>query len=103
MNSDSTIEDTENIQVFEENPTEESGQRRKGKIFVDGRGYENHHQETKEIYNLIDVIEEAQIDDKIYEEILKRAEGIVEKIALKVVPDIAERIIREEIEKIKNE
>ena len=32
---------------------------------------------------------------------MKRAVEIIEKIAREVIPDIAERVIREEIEKIK--
>ena len=70
-------------------------------IVVDGRGYENNSQEKKEIHNLVDVIEDTRNADKIYEEIMKRSEEIVRKIALKIVPETAERIIKEEIEKIR--
>jgi hypothetical protein len=70
-------------------------------IVVDGRSYENNSQEKKEIHNLVDVIEDTRNADKMYEEILKRSEDIVRKIALKIVPEIAERIIKEEIEKIR--
>jgi hypothetical protein len=71
-------------------------------IVVDGRGYENDTQIKKEVYNLVDVIDDNQIGDKIYEDIINRLEEIVEKIARKMVPEIAERIIKEEIEKLKN-
>jgi fructose-1,6-bisphosphatase/inositol monophosphatase family enzyme len=55
------------------------------------------------VYTLVDVIEDHQIGDKIYEDILKRADEIVERIVRRIVPEIAERVIKEEIEKIKNE
>jgi len=58
------------------------------------------------IYDLTDVIEEgaskaitvAEFDA----EIMKKVTEITEKIAREMVPDIAERILREEIEKLKN-
>ena len=71
-------------------------------IVVDGRSYENGSI-AKDVYTLVDVIEDHQIGDKIYEDILKRADEIVERIVRRIVPEIAERVIREEIEKIKNE
>ena len=70
-------------------------------IVVDGRRYENNYQGKKEIFTLVDVIEDPQARNDIYEEIIKRSEEIVERIARKMVPEIAERIIKEEIEIIK--
>ena len=70
-------------------------------IVVDGRGYENNNDYKKEIYNLIDVVEDTQNADKIYEEMMKRAAQIFERIAREMVPEIAERIIKEEIDKLK--
>ncbi|MCK7514453.1 MAG: hypothetical protein MZV70_67525 [Desulfobacterales bacterium] len=43
----------------------------------------------------------AIVDAGLHDEIMKRAEEIAEKIAREVIPDIAERVIREEIEKLK--
>lgn len=70
-------------------------------IMVDGRGYENNAENKKEIYTLVDVIENTQNADYLYEEIIKRAAEIVERIAREIVPEIAERVIKEEIEKLK--
>jgi hypothetical protein len=70
-------------------------------IVVDGRGYENDSQIKKEVYNLVDVIDDNQMGDKIYEDIILRLEKIVEKITRRMVPEIAEKIIREEIERLK--
>lgn len=59
----------------------------------------------EKIYDLVDVVEKkprmALVDTGLHDEIMKRAEEIAEKVACKVIPDIAERIIREEIEKLK--
>ena len=57
------------------------------------------------IYDLVDVIERkprmAVVDTGLHDEIMKRAAEIAEKIAREVIPDIAERVIREEIERLK--
>jgi hypothetical protein len=57
------------------------------------------------IYDLVDVVDKrpkmAFVDAGLHDEIMKRAVEIAEKIAREVVPDIAERVIREEIEKLK--
>jgi hypothetical protein len=59
----------------------------------------------EKIYDLVDVIERrprmALVDTGLHDEIMKRAVEIAEKIAREVIPDIAERVIREEIEKLK--
>jgi len=70
---------------------------------------ENNGSEMKavpgKIYDLIDVVERkpkmAFVDTGLREEIMKRAAEIAEKVARDVIPDIAERVIREEIEKLK--
>jgi hypothetical protein len=57
------------------------------------------------IHDLVDVIERkpkmAFVDAGLHDEIMKRAAEIAEKVAREVIPDIAERVIREEIEKLK--
>jgi len=70
----------------------------------------------EKIYDLVDVIEEdlgdvsigiekkpkvAVVNMGLQDEILKRVTETAEKIAREIIPDIAERIIREEIEKLK--
>jgi hypothetical protein len=59
----------------------------------------------EKIYDLVDVVERrprmALVDTGLHDEIMKRALEIAEKIAREVIPDIAERVIREEIEKLK--
>ena len=70
-------------------------------IVVDGRGYETNSLNNKEIHNLVEVIENTQAGDTLYGEIMKKSEEIIERIVLQMVPEIAERIIKEEIEKLK--
>jgi hypothetical protein len=57
------------------------------------------------IYDLVDVIEKkprmAFVDAGLREEIMKRATEVAEKVAREVIPAVAERVIREEIEKLK--
>jgi hypothetical protein len=57
------------------------------------------------IHDLVDAIERkpkmAFVDPGIHDEIMKRAAEIAEKVAREVIPGIAERVIREEIEKLK--
>jgi hypothetical protein len=61
----------------------------------------------EKIYDLFDVVERrprmAVVDTGLHDEIMKRAMEIAEKIARDVIPDIAERVIREEIEKLKKD
>jgi hypothetical protein len=57
------------------------------------------------IYDLVDVVEKkprmALVDTGLHEEIMKRASEIAEKVAREIIPTVAERVIREEIEKLK--
>lgn len=70
-------------------------------IMVDGKGYERAKTDGHNIHELTDVIEEDPSIKQFNEAVMKRAMELVEKIARDAVPDIAERVIREEIEKIK--
>ena len=56
-----------------------------------------------EVYedNLTDVAEGANSSNILNEEIIRRATEIAERIAREIMPEIAARVIREEIEKIK--
>jgi hypothetical protein len=79
----------------------DSGNGNQEVIVVDGRGYKKNSHAAEEVYTLVDVVDDNQTQDKINKEILTRSEEIIERIARQVVPEIAERIIREEIEKLK--
>ena len=61
----------------------------------------------EKIYDLIDVVERkpkmAFVDAGLRDEIMKRAAEIAERVAHEIIPDIAERVIREEIEKLKKD
>lgn len=59
----------------------------------------------EKIYDLVDVVEKkprmAFVDAGLHEEIMKRAAEIAEKVARELIPTVAERVIREEIDKLK--
>jgi hypothetical protein len=61
--------------------------------------------EKDRIYDLTEVLEEPRIDAivgaRLQDEIMKKVAEIAERIAREQFPGIAERIIREEIEKMK--
>ena len=52
-------------------------------------------------WSIVDVIEDSQMANNLHEEIIKRATEIIERIARDLIPEIAERVIKEEIEKLK--
>jgi hypothetical protein len=63
---------------------------------------------SEKIFDLVDVVVDrkpkmAVVDTGLHDEIMKRATEIAERIAREIIPDIAERVIREEIEKLKKE
>ncbi|MCX7983234.1 MAG: hypothetical protein N2572_10090 [Syntrophales bacterium] len=76
-------------------------------------------EETKDnlrIIDLIDVVEEGEereekktaarvavVNATLQEELLKKVEETAERVAREMFPSIAERIIREEIEKLKRQ
>lgn len=70
-------------------------------VVVDGRGYERSMTRAERVHNLTDIVDGSDLSNQMKEEVMKKAIEIVEKIAKEIVPDIAERMIREEIEKIK--
>lgn len=62
--------------------------------------------ENDTIYDLTDVMEgkqEKNIPDDLDNELMEKVSHITERVARELFPDIAERIIREEIEKLKQE
>jgi chorismate mutase len=54
----------------------------------------------KKVYDLSNLYDESR-EDQIREEIRQKAVEIAEKVAREVMPGIVERVIREEIEKLK--
>jgi hypothetical protein len=75
-------------------------------IVIDGRGYDRVLKPEDKIYNLYDVFEQGAgsslREQAMDEEIRKIALEMAEKIARELIPGIAERVIREEIEKLKS-
>jgi len=75
-------------------------------IVIDGRIYERIFRPEDRIYDLVDVVEEGRETSfrkgELGEEIRKIAAEMAEKIAREIIPGIAERVIREEIEKLKS-
>jgi hypothetical protein len=75
-------------------------------IVIDGRVYERVVKYEDRVHDLVDVVEmghrsfpqDLKPED---DEILKRVSEVTEKIAREMIPGIAERVIREEIEKLK--
>jgi uncharacterized protein YmfQ (DUF2313 family) len=74
--------------------------------------YEEHEEEREPvpdlIYELVDVVEQGTQDTEetipegaSKDEVLKTVSETAERVAREMFPDIAERIIREEIEKLK--
>ena len=70
------------------------------------QGYNRILQPKDKVYDLCDVFEEGRgpsLGDQgtMAEEVRQIALATVERIARELIPDIAERVIREEIEKLK--
>ncbi len=79
-------------------------------IVVRGHGYNRVLRPEDKIYNLYDVFEEGKgasllsppPEGAMEEGVRKIVLETTERIARELIPDIAERVIREEIEKMKN-
>jgi hypothetical protein len=74
-------------------------------IVIDGRVYERVSKPGDVDHDLVDSIETGSggsLDDAVLnDEIIKKVSEIAERIAKEMVPGIAERVIREEIDKLK--
>ena len=101
MASDSTVTEDNSIHDLTDEYKELNNGNNQDVIVVDGRGYENNADGNKQIYTLVDIIDNPQTADNLRDEVMKRAVEIVERVAREIVPEIAERVIREEIEKLK--
>ncbi|MBN1364128.1 MAG: hypothetical protein JW976_04900 [Syntrophaceae bacterium] len=101
MDENSIIKENEKVYDLTDEIRDENNGKNQEVIVVDGRGYEDDFQIKKEINSLVDAINAKRTGDNISEEIIKTLEKITENIARKFVPEIAERVIKEEIEKLK--
>lgn len=101
MDADSLSNKSRTVHNLTDELTDENDVNNQEVIVVDGRSYENDSQMTEDVYNLVDVIDDHQLGNKKYEDMMQRVEKIVEAITRKMVPEIAERVIKEEIEKLK--
>lgn len=101
MDENSIVKENEKVYDLTDEIQDENDGKNQEVIVVDGRGYENDFQIKKEINSLVDVINANKAGENISEDIIKRLEKITENIARKLVPEIAERVIKEEIEKLK--
>ena len=92
------------VDVIDDNGGAEAKQDREI-IVIDGRVYERVSRPGDEVHDLVETIEKGSgvsLDDAgLNDEIMKRVSEISEKIAREIVPEIAERVIREEIDKLK--
>jgi len=101
MDSNPIIKDEKKIYDLTDISSETDNGSDQEVIIIDGRGYDNNTPDKEEIFNLVDVVDDPKARENLYKEILKRSEEIVERIARQVVPEIAEKLIKAEIEKIK--
>jgi hypothetical protein len=101
MDSDSIATEDKNIHDLTDVYEESNSVNNQEVIVVDGRGYENRAGNKSEIHTLVDVIEDTPASNNLNEEMIKRATEIAERIAREIIPGIAERVIQEEIEKLK--
>ena len=69
-------------------------------IVIDGRVYEKVKLNTG-VHELTDVVEERTQLTDIHEVVLRHVSEITEKIAREMIPGIVERVILEEIDKIR--
>jgi hypothetical protein len=74
-------------------------------IVIDGRVYERVSRQGNEVHDLVDAVEKGSggslHDPGLNDEIIKMVSEIAERTAKEIVPEIAERVIREEINKLK--
>ncbi len=86
------------------NPKDGAGPDKREGTVIDGRVF----RAGEKVFDLKDVVEEsprkspqsgvpAPLDERLVEEV----RAVAERVARELIPDIAERVIREEIEKLK--
>lgn len=100
MDKDSVAAENKKIYDLTEVYEEKNGRNNSEVIVVDGRGYERIVKNNNDVHDLIEVVEDQKEID-INAEIVNKTTEIAERIARELIPSIAERVIREEIEKLK--
>jgi len=92
------------VDVIDDNAGAETKQDREI-IVIDGRVYERVSGQGDEVHDIVDAVEKGSggylHDPGVNDEIIRRVSEVAERIAKEIVPEIAERIIREEINKLK--
>ncbi len=91
------------LDVVEDEPLTESNAGQEI-IIIDGRVYERVARPGKELYTATGRVGSATaplFDNSLHDEVMKAAVKIAEAIVRENVPEIAERLIREEIAKLK--
>jgi hypothetical protein len=100
MDKDSVAAEDKKIYDLTEVYEEKNGRNNSEVIVVDGRGYERIAKNNKDVHDLVEIVEDRKAVD-INDEIVKKTTEIAERIARELIPSIAERVIREEIDKLK--
>jgi hypothetical protein len=100
MGADSAITEDKKIFDLTEVYEEKNGRNGQEVIVVDGRGYERITKDNSNVHTQLPVFEDG-LASNMNDEIIRRATEIAEKIAREIIPVVAERVIREEIEKLK--
>jgi hypothetical protein len=94
-----------NLHDVAEDNAESDSKKDREIIVIDGRVYERVSKPDDTVYDLTDVVEKGSgglmYDPGLNEEIMKKVAETTERIVKEMIPEIAERVIREEIEKLK--
>ncbi len=93
------------VNVINDNSSSSENKQDREIIVIDGRVYERISEPVDEVHDRVDAVDkdsgrsfrEAGLND----ELIKRISEIAENVAREIVPQIVERVIREEIEKLK--
>ena len=101
MGSDSISTINKNIHDLTDVYEEQNSVNNQDVIVIDGRGYESVAGNKIEMRSFEDMIEDNQTANNLNKEIMKRVSEIAEKISREIIPGIAEKVIKEEIEKLK--
>ena len=70
-------------------------------VVIDGRVYEKVKVSGAMLYDLTDVIEERVTASEVQDAVVRQVQETAERIARELVPGIVERVVREEIEKLR--
>ncbi len=93
LTPDDRIYDLTDVVENDETPEDTGGREI---IVIDGRVYQRIMKPDETAFDLSDVVEEGRQG-----EIARQVSEIAERVAREIIPDIVEKVIREEIEKLK--